>query len=220
MRLLVVVVLLACVACYNVKAQAVDGSATRTDSTSNAADPKQRQRRVRSVPKGQFTSLDSALTKPDSVVTLLLRGQIIKKLPAAIKGLKNLTTLDLSGCGLTEFPVEVLACPLLSTLNLGDNPIPDVPRNIDSLKNLTRLSLRNTKVTTLPASIGKCGQLTQLELSGSPIQSLPIAELNKLPRLRSIGLGGWKDPDPKPDDAKATGSAKSVEDKGSTSKKK
>ena len=219
MKCAAVSLLLLLAICADSLAQSADAS-TQADTAKVSIDPKQRQRRPRPIPQGQFTSLDSALTKPDSVFTLLLRGQNIKKLPPGVRGFKNLSTIDLSGCGLTDFPVEVLACPLLSTLNLGDNPIDSVPKNIDSLKNLTRLSLRNTKVTTLPASIGKCGQLTQLELSGSPIQSLPIAELNKLPRLRSIGLGGWKDPDPKPEDTKATGSAKSAEDKGSTSKKK
>lgn len=145
---------------------------------------------------GVFTSLDSALRMPDSVRVLNLRGQSVSKLPPGVAKFKNLVAVDLSSCGLTAFPKELLSCIQITSINLSDNAIGSVPPEIDALQSLTRLSLRNTALTTLPQSIGKCQQLSQLELQGNPLKTLPIAEINRLPRLRSLVIGGWKDAEP------------------------
>lgn len=167
------------------------------DSTAASAKemPTQRPQRAPRAPRppspGTFTSLDSALGMPDSVVVLYLRGKSLTKLPKGVSKFVNLQSIDLGGCGLTAFPRELLSCKQLTSLNLSDNPIGSIPNDIDSLSNLNRLSLRNTGITTLPASIGKCLVLSQIELQGNPLASLPIAEINQLPRLRNFGIGGY-----------------------------
>lgn len=146
-------------------------------------------------PPGVFTSLDSALRMPDSVKYLNLRKQQIVKLPVNIGLLKNVTSIDLGECGLTAFPKEVLACSQLATLNLEGNPLKSVPPEISQLSGLIRLYLKNTGITGLPATIGKCQLLSTLDISQNPLASLPVKELNTLPRLRSLTIGGFKEPE-------------------------
>lgn len=166
------------------------------DSSSTSRQPgAQRPQRTARAPRppnpGTFASLDSALLMPDSVVVLYLRGKAITKLPKEVARFVNMQSADFGACGLTTFPKELLHCKKLSSLNLSDNPIGSVPNEIDSLGNLNRLSLRNTGITTLPASIGNCKQLLQIDLQGNPLTSLPIGEINRLPRLRNFGIGGY-----------------------------
>jgi Leucine-rich repeat (LRR) protein len=119
-------------------------------------------------------------------------------LPAGVAKFVNMESVDLAGCGLTSFPRQLLSCTKLVAINLSDNPIGAVPNEIDTLALLTSFSLRNTGVKTLPKSIGKCSQLVQIELQGNPLESLPIYDLNGLPRLRNLGIGGWDNQDQKP----------------------
>lgn len=180
----------------------VSESSAQTDTASvKKADTAAARSRVRPAraprvpPPGIFTSLDSALRMPDSVRYLNLRGQKIKKFPASLGLFKNMVSIDLSECGLTAFPKEVLACSMLATLNLNNNQITVLPPEIDQLSKLTRLSLHNTGITGLPATIGKCQLLSTLDISQNPLASLPVKELNTLPRLRSLTIGGFKEPE-------------------------
>ena len=184
----------AVLAANHASAQTDTASAKKADTT--AARSRVRPARAPRVPPpGIFTSLDSAMRMPDSVKYLNLRGQKIAKLPANMGLLKNLMSIDMGGCGLTSFPKEILACPQLATLNLNDNQIKVLPPEIDQLSKLTRLSLHNTGITGLPATIGKCQLLATLDLSQNPLVSLPVKELNTLPRLRSLTIGGFKEPE-------------------------
>lgn len=163
---------------------------------------RQRQPRAPRPPRpGVFTSLDSALRMPDSVIFLSLRGKITGKLPAGVAQFKNMVSIDLSSCGLTQFPKELLACSQLSSIILSDNPIKVLPPEIGQLDNLSRLVLRNTGITTVPASLQNCKGLSALDVSQNPLVALPIKELNGLPRLKEINLGGYTAP---PDTTRST----------------
>jgi Leucine-rich repeat (LRR) protein len=174
------------------------GSGVQSGDSVRAAQRARATRPPRPPRPGTFTSLDSALKMPDSVITLSVRNSEIKNLPPGVAKFVNLESIDLGGCGLTSFPRLLLSCSKLVGINLSDNPIGAVPNDIDTLSNLTSLSLRNTGIKTLPKSIGKCIQLVQIELQGNPLESLPIQELNGLPRLRNFGIGGWDTQERKP----------------------
>lgn len=143
---------------------------------------------------GIFTSLDSARSMPDSVIVLNLRGKGLTTI-TGLAAFKNLTVLDLADNALGAFPAEALKLTKLTTLDLSNNPIKAVPPEIGSATGLVRLNLRNTGITTVPASIAKCTMLTGLDVSKNPLASLPIKELNMLPRLKTITIGGMAEAD-------------------------
>ena len=156
----------------------------------DTASPRLRRQRTPRPPRpGVFSSLDSARTMPDSVLVLSLRGKGLTTV-AGLGSFKNLQVLDLSDNALTTFPVEVLKLSKLLTLDLSGNPIKTVPEEIGSMTQMTRLNLRSTSITTLPATIGKCASLSSLDVSRNGLVSLPIKELNRLPLLRSVMIGG------------------------------
>ncbi|MFM8770774.1 MAG: leucine-rich repeat domain-containing protein [Candidatus Kapaibacterium sp.] len=143
---------------------------------------------------GIFTSLDSARSMPDSVVVLNLRGKGLTTI-TGLGAFKNLTVLDLADNALGAFPAEALKLSKLVALDLSNNPIKYVPPEIGSLTGLVRLNLRNTGIASVPSTIAKCTMLTGLDVSKNPLTSLPIKELNMLPRLKTITLGGMADND-------------------------
>ena len=175
-----------------VVAPAVDS--TKADTLSSRA---RRVRAPRPPRPGIFTSLDSARTMPDSVIYLNLRGKGLTSVQG-LAAFKNAQVVDLSGNALTSFPQELLKLSKVTSIDLSENAIKTVPVEIGSLTGLTRLTLRNTGIATLPTSIGSCAALAILDVSGNPLESLPIKELNRLPRLRTLTIGGLKQTDAQP----------------------
>lgn len=162
----------------------------------DTASPRLRRQRTSRPPRpGVFSSLDSARTMPDSVVVLSLRGKGLTTV-TGLGSFRNLQVLDLSDNALTTFPVELLRLGKLLTLDLSGNPIKTVPDEIGGLTQMTRLNLSSTSITTLPATIGKCASLSSLDVSKNALVSLPIKELNRLPLLRSVMIGGIQQNEP------------------------
>lgn len=170
----------------------------------DTASPRLRRQRTPRPPRpGVFSSLDSARTMPDSVIVLSLRGKGLTTV-TGLGSFKNLQVLDLSDNALTTFPVEVLRLSKLLTLDLSGNPIKTVPEEIGSLTQMTRLNLRSTSITMLPAGIGKCVSLSSLDVSKNALVSLPIKELNRLPLLRSVLIGGIQQGEPSAEPTEAS----------------
>ncbi|MBU3699777.1 MAG: leucine-rich repeat domain-containing protein [Candidatus Kapabacteria bacterium] len=165
---------------------AVSADSNRTDTSGSRL---RRQRAPRPPRPGVFTSLDSARTMPDSVIILSLRGKGLTSV-AGIAAFRNLQLLDLADNALTAFPTEVFKIKGVLTIDLSNNPIKSVPNEIGSLTQMTRLNLRNTSIITLPTTIGDCKSLSSLDVSRNPLASLPIKELNRLPLIKSIIIGG------------------------------
>jgi hypothetical protein len=185
-------------------AEAPQSAPTVTPQQSDSAVRGTRRMRTPRAPRpGIFTSLDSAKTMPDSVLVLSLRGKGLTYL-GSLAAYRNLQVLDLAGNALTTFPLDALKIPTLVSIDLSDNPIKSVPNEIGSLVGLSRLVLRNTGIKTLPASIGKCTNLTQLDVSRNLLTSLPVVELNLLPNLRTLSIGGFKDGPPADTSTSAT----------------
>jgi Leucine-rich repeat (LRR) protein len=66
---------------------------------------------------------------------LVIQGTL-RRLPAAIGGLKSLRSLQLLGCGLQELPPEIGSLGHLTEFNLGDNQLKSLPGEIGQLRSL------------------------------------------------------------------------------------
>lgn len=103
----------------------------------------------------------------------------------------EVTEIDLSYVGLTEFPEELLSFPHLRALSLEGNP--DLERldpRIERLASLEVLVLNRTGLTGLPESIGRLPALRLLDLSHTPLRALPesLCDLDRLEGLHAAGL--------------------------------
>src|SRR5690606_26700805 len=112
----------------------------------------------------------------------------------------EITEIDFSNKGLSEFPKEILKCKNLVSLNLADNGIIRLPialaqfKHLESLnlsgnqslsfvdldelfKNaafqLNELSLNDCELGFLPQEIGRQKQLKKLEVRGNILNNLP-----------------------------------------------
>jgi Leucine-rich repeat (LRR) protein len=165
-------------------------AAQQADSTKSTQTAAPKQRKARPLPKGYFTSLDSALAQPDSVLSLVLTGKGLSELPQGVEKMKRLALIELSGNAFTTIPKVLCTLPELGVIMMNQNQIITVPNEIGNLKKLSRISLRDNEISSLPASIGQCTELTQIDLHNNPLTTLPVKELTVLKKLRTIGIGG------------------------------
>jgi Leucine-rich repeat (LRR) protein len=132
-----------------------------------------------------------------------------------IKGNESeITEIDLSNTGLSEFPIEILACRNLVSLNLSDNGLINIPLELTTLERLksldlsgnqgisyadlgdifttatfrlTELNVANCDMGFLPQEIGKLKSLKKLNISGNMLNNLPysIIQLTKMEDLNA-----------------------------------
>lgn len=95
--------------------------------------------------------------------------------PIEIKGKtkKQVTKLNLSGLGLTEFPENIFEYPNLTKLVLSNNRIKSIPKELLTLKKLKVLDLANNEIAILQSSVFKMPKLTTLNLYGNNIKKFP-----------------------------------------------
>ncbi len=102
--------------------------------------------------------------------------------------LKEVTYLNLSGCGLTTLPLELKLFSGLKILNLSNNNLVSVnPKMLENFVQLKILDLSNNKIGEIPYSIGCLSKLEILDLSHNTISSLPPAVSN-LQSLTTLDL--------------------------------
>ncbi len=78
-------------------------------------------------------------------------------------------SLDLSGNDLTgALPAEIRKLANLQTLDISNNRMTGIPAEIGQLKNLKTLNYSNNQITGLPMEIGNLTQLQTLDLRGNP----------------------------------------------------
>lgn len=121
----------------------------------------------------------------------------------------DITEIDLSNKGLSAFPVEILACKNLVSLNLSENGIITIPLQLGELRELkeinfsgnqglsyvdlddllekatfqlTDLNLANCDMGYIPHQIGRQKGLKRLNVSGNKLNNLPypVIQLTKL----------------------------------------
>lgn len=95
--------------------------------------------------------------------------------PIEIKGKtkKQVTKLNLSGLGLTEFPENIFEYPNLTKLVLSNNRIKSIPKELLTLKKLKVLDLANNEIAILQSSVFKMPKLATLNLYGNNIKKFP-----------------------------------------------
>ena len=135
----------------------------------------------------------------------------VKMIPAEIKNLVNLETLDfckayslenipaeigtlkklkVARFGLTSIsciPKEIGSLKNLQVLQLGANNIESVPKEIGNLKKLQYLDLHYNKISSIPDSICSLTDLRELELSHNEITKLPDS-MGNLTKLATLNL--------------------------------
>lgn len=133
-----------------------------------------------SQPDSTYKSLEDAFTNPENVYRLDLSGESLKKRHfKKFEMFNNLQHLDLSWCGLSNFPEEILNCRQLKKLNLDFNLFKTLPDGISQLILLEELSLVNSELERLPNSIGELTQLKKLNLKGNyTLSPLPTSLVN------------------------------------------
>ena len=86
---------------------------------------------------------------------------------------KQVTKLNLSGCGLTEFPENLFDYPNLTKLVLSNNRIKTIPKEILTLKKLKVLDLANNEIKVLQGAVFKLPKLKTLNVYGNRIEKFP-----------------------------------------------
>ncbi|KAF1329479.1 Leucine rich repeat protein, partial [Globisporangium splendens] len=98
-----------------------------------------------------------------------------------IKSAQTTGMLALSDHKLKKVPAEVVAMPLLRTLDLSKNRIEELPMEINALGSLKTLKLVSNALTTLPDLSGL------LVLDGNALESIPSALPPNLTKLSLMG---------------------------------
>jgi len=96
--------------------------------------------------------------------------------------------LDLSDCGLTEVPAEVLKIAGLADLSLAGNALTSVPPSLGELP-LARLQLAGNELVSLPDSLSRLTDLEGLWVHGNALTSLPPG-IGCLTALRALSAAG------------------------------
>jgi len=102
----------------------------------------------------------------------------------------RLEKLDLSNNLIAALPRHFgRAMPHLTSLVLTGNGLSALPESVGRLTRLRSLECAGNKLTKLPASIGDLSELSVLDVSGNNLTALPdsIGQLGKLEHLRASG---------------------------------
>ena len=76
--------------------------------------------------------------------------------------------LDLSGCGLSDIPVELTQLTMLESVNLENNKLTNL-RRIEQLPNLREIKAANNNINALHQEIMDMFSIDTLHLYGNPI---------------------------------------------------
>ncbi|KAK2095194.1 hypothetical protein P7K49_026610 [Saguinus oedipus] len=121
-----------------------------------------------------------------NLVTLELRENLLKSLPASLSFLVKLEQLDLGGNDLEVLPDTLGALPNLRELWLDRNQLSALPPELGNLRRLVCLDVSENRLEELPAELGGLVLLTDLLLSQNLLRRLPdgIGQLKQLSILK------------------------------------
>ncbi|NMM49834.1 leucine-rich repeat domain-containing protein [Marinigracilibium pacificum] len=86
---------------------------------------------------------------------------------------KNLQTVHLRWCGLTEFPQWITELPNVYSIHLDNNLIKSIPEEIGNCRNLATMRINHNFIKELPGSIGQLDSLRGLHIEYNSIRTLP-----------------------------------------------
>ncbi len=121
------------------------------------------------------------------LTSLRITGSHLKAIPKGVLGLPSLRSLDLSNTGLTSLPAELSAWTELSSLNLSQNMISEVPASWVALQHLREINLSRNKLERSPATLGRLIKLHEVNLQKNMLRKFPD-ELVLLPDLTDLHL--------------------------------
>ena len=90
----------------------------------------------------------------------------------------NERTIDLSGMGLIEIPMDIMQLTVLESVNLSNNKLTSL-RGIEQLQNLREINAQNNNISTLHPELQEIYGLESLNLVGNPI-------VNQNPQIANI----------------------------------
>ena len=112
-----------------------------------------------------LTSVPASIFGKPSVVSLDLSNNNLEgSLPAEVRLLVNLETLDLSNNQFTGVPAEIGQLTQLRVLNLSNNPITGLPHELGNLSNLQLLDLTETNFAEADLEIIKAALPSAVEI--------------------------------------------------------
>lgn len=121
-------------------------------------------------------------------------NEAIQRIDKARNG--NLSTLDLSNCGLHEVPQSVFELTHLTELKLGHwsdhnkqqrNKITKLPAQIAQLQQLQHLDLSSNQLSALPDALAELPRLQHLDMSNNKLEEIPQV-ICRLPNLQLLDL--------------------------------
>ncbi|KAJ3670425.1 hypothetical protein LUZ60_010749 [Juncus effusus] len=102
---------------------------------------------------------------------------------------KSVSILNLCGCGLTVFPVELTKLPNLEKLYLDNNKLTVLPAELGELKNLKVLRVDNNTLVSVPVELRQCVLLEELSLEYNKLVR-PLLDFRAMSELRVLRLFG------------------------------
>jgi len=135
----------------------------------------------------QFTSMEEALEKPDSVIRLKLRTKLTE-LPAELfTSFPNLVELDLSRNRLKTLPASIGQLKNVKRLIVDRNKLESIPKEIGQMESLQELILNRNDLTSIPKEISVLKNLYLLDMWSNNISDLPQS-MRDMPNLKEVDL--------------------------------
>lgn len=134
-----------------------------------------------------YTSLEKALSEPDSVVILKLRRKGYEAFPMEVFKFKNMKELDLGNNKISSLPSNIGELENLEILNLERNKFTSVGKEIGSLRRIRYLDFGMNSIQALPHEMGNLINLEFLQIWGNEITALPRS-MEKLENLKWLDM--------------------------------
>ncbi|RHY34337.1 hypothetical protein DYB32_001025 [Aphanomyces invadans] len=138
---------------------------------------------------------NSTFAHQQSLNTVVFQFTKLRDWDAALPA--TLTSIQFRQCDFFSVPVSLQAKlpPLLTNLMFESTPLATLPEHlVDIWQPVTNLFFFNTSLTTTPTALSTLGNLQALYLTNHPwlttVDDLWQAQLNHLPQLHSVNLGG------------------------------
>ena len=106
---------------------------------------------------------------------IILDGNDITGIPAAIGALASMEQCYLSNNSLESVPPELGECVSLETLWLNGNQLKKIPKEIGNLVALETLDLSDNQLETLPKELANLDLLEQLDIYNNAFTKMPKA---------------------------------------------